>query len=70
MSFSVKVWAPKVFISNGGYDRQKGMELADRTGGLVSYGKHFLANVRLLSLSHLLRRSDVRIAVRFIRVKR
>ena len=39
------VWSPKVFISNSGYDRQKGMELADRTGGLVSYGRHFLANV-------------------------
>ena len=40
------IWAPNVFMSNGGYDRQKGMELADRTGGLVSYGRHFLANVR------------------------
>ena len=43
--FLREVWSPKVFISNGGYDRKKGIELADRTGGLVSYGKHFLANV-------------------------
>ena len=41
------VWAPKVFMSNGGYDLQKGTDLADRTGGLVGYGRHFLANVRL-----------------------
>ena len=43
--FLREIWAPKVFMSNSGYDRQKGMELADRTGGLVSYGKYFLANV-------------------------
>lgn len=43
--FLREIWAPKIFISNSGYDRQKGMELADRTGGLVSYGKYFLANV-------------------------
>ena len=48
--FLRKIWAPKVFMSNGGFDRQKGMELADRTGGLVSYGKYFLANVRFLPL--------------------
>ena len=45
--FLREIWAPKVFISNSGYDRQKGMELADRTGGLVSYGRYFLANVSL-----------------------
>ena len=45
--FLREAWAPKVFISNSGYDRQKGMDLADRTGGLVSYGRSFLANVRL-----------------------
>jgi hypothetical protein len=45
--FLREVWSPTPFISNSGYDRQKGMELADRTGGLVSYGKYFLANVGL-----------------------
>ena len=43
--FLREIWAPKVFMSNSGYDRQKGIELADRTGGLVGYGKSFLANV-------------------------
>jgi len=42
--FLREIWAPKVFMSNSGYDRKKGMELADRTGGLVGYGKSFLAN--------------------------
>jgi len=42
--FLREIWAPKVFMSNSGYNRQKGMELADRTGGLVGYGKYFLAN--------------------------
>jgi len=45
--FLREIWAPKVFSSNSGYDRQKGMELADRTGGLVNYGRYFLANVSL-----------------------
>ena len=47
--FLREVWSPKVLISNSGYDRKKGMELADRTGGLVSYGKYFLANVGIFS---------------------
>jgi len=42
--FLREIWAPKVFMSNSGYNRQKGMDLADRTGGLVAYGKYFLAN--------------------------
>lgn len=43
--FLREIWAPKVFMSNSGYDRQKGMDLTDRTGGLVGYGRYFLANV-------------------------
>lgn len=43
--FLREIWAPKVFMSNSGYDRQKGMDLTDRTGGLVAYGRSFLANV-------------------------
>ena len=46
------IWAPKVFMSNSGYDRQKGMEFADKTGGLVGYGKSFLANVSFFFLPH------------------
>lgn len=53
--FLREIWAPKVFMSNSGYDRKKGMELADRTGGLVGYGKDFLANVRF-SLNYFLGR--------------
>ena len=45
--FLREAWAPKVFMSSSGYDRQKGMDLADKTGGLVSYGRYFLANARL-----------------------
>src|SRR5690348_14991639 len=51
--FLREVWAPKVFMSNSGYDRQKGMQLADRTGGLVAYGKSFLANVGLFPSAFL-----------------
>jgi len=47
--FLREIWAPKIFSSNSGYDRKKGMELADRTGGLITYGKYFLANVSPLS---------------------
>jgi len=45
--FLREIWAPNVFMSNSGYDRQKGMDIADRTGELVGYGKLFLANVGL-----------------------
>ena len=51
--FLREIWAPNVFMSNGGYDRQKGMELADRTGGLVAYARNFLANVGFFPLSTL-----------------
>ena len=56
--FLRKIWAPNVFMSNSGYDRQKGMELADRTGGLVGYGRYFLANVRFVFQSALSAISD------------
>jgi NADPH2 dehydrogenase len=56
--FLREIWSPKIFISNSGYDRQKGMELSDRTGGLVSYGKSFLANVRLSPSRSFSRCSD------------
>ena len=46
--FLREIWGSNVFMSTGGYDRQKGMDLADRTGGLVGYGRHFLANVGFL----------------------
>lgn len=39
---------PNVFMSNNGYDRQKGMEHADRAGGLFGCGKYFLVNVNFL----------------------
>ena len=43
-------------MSNSGYDRQKGMQLADMTAGLVGDGKYFLANVGVLSLNRFLGR--------------
>ena len=49
--FLREVWAPNVFMGNGEYDRQKGIELAERTGELIGYGRHFLANVGFYSLS-------------------
>ena len=58
--FLREAWAPNVLISNSGYDRQKGMALADRTGNLVSYGRSFLANVGFLS-THCPCRSETRI---------
>ena len=56
--FLREIWAPKVFSSNSGYDRQKGMELADRTGGLVTYGRYFLANVSRFPLNRFSSCSD------------
>ena len=40
------VWAPKPFISAGGYNRISAIDAAERRGDLIAFGRHFIANVR------------------------
>lgn len=44
------LWAPKLLISAGGYDRAMGLEAAEKTGVLVAYGRLFISNVSIWCL--------------------
>lgn len=39
------LWAPKPLISTGGYDRETGLDAAQKKGQLVAYGRLFISNV-------------------------
>ncbi|KZP09248.1 FMN-linked oxidoreductase, partial [Athelia psychrophila] len=42
------LWAPKPLISAGGYDRELGLDVAQKTGRLVAYGRLFISNPDLV----------------------
>ncbi len=42
------IWAPRPLISAGGYSRDLAMEVADKKGDLVAFGRVFIANVSAL----------------------
>jgi len=42
--FLRQIWASRPFISASGYTPATGLAHADRTGDLVAYGRHFIAN--------------------------
>ncbi|KZP21343.1 FMN-linked oxidoreductase [Athelia psychrophila] len=55
------LWAPKPLVSAGGYDRELGLDMAQRTGQLVAYGRLFISNpdlVRRLKENLPLTKSD------------
>jgi len=43
--FLRKIWGDKVFISAGGYTPQSATETANKLGGLIAFGRHYIANV-------------------------
>jgi NADPH2 dehydrogenase len=43
--FLRKVWGDKVFIAAGGYTPQTAAETASAHGGLIAFGRHYIANV-------------------------
>lgn len=43
--FLRKIWAPRAFISAGGYTRDTAMKRADETGEMIAFGRWFIANV-------------------------
>ena len=43
--FLRKIWAPKPMISAGGFNRETGIDTAERTGNLIAYGRLFISNV-------------------------
>ena len=48
--FLRKIWGDKVFISAGGYNPQNAVETANTKGGLIAFGRHYIANVSFSSL--------------------
>ena len=40
-----EIWAPRPYISCGGYDRALGIKTAEERGDLIAYGRPFIANV-------------------------
>jgi NADPH2 dehydrogenase len=45
--FLREIWGRKPFINAGGYNRESAIARSDVGEGLVSFGRHFIANVRL-----------------------
>ncbi|KZP21341.1 FMN-linked oxidoreductase [Athelia psychrophila] len=42
------LWAPRPLITAGGYDRELGLDVAQKTGQLVAYGRLFISNPDLV----------------------
>jgi NADPH2 dehydrogenase len=40
-----EIWAPRPYISCGGYDRALGIKMAEERGDIIAYGRPFIANV-------------------------
>ena len=47
--FVRKAWGDKVFIATGGYTPQSAAETVSTFGGLIAFGRHYIANVSFLS---------------------
>ena len=43
-----KVWGDRPYIAAGGFDRASAISTVDKHGGLISFGRHFIANVSAL----------------------
>ena len=39
------LWAPRPLISSGAFDRKLGLEVAEKKGHLIAYGRPFISNV-------------------------
>ena len=39
------LWAPRPLISAGAFDRKLGLEVAEKKGHLIAYGRPFISNV-------------------------
>lgn len=43
--FLREIWAPRPFLSAGGYTRESAVKVADEKGDIVGFGRHFLSSV-------------------------
>jgi len=51
--FLREIWGEKVFIAAGGYTPQTAVETVNSKGGLIAFGRYYIANVSLLSSVNL-----------------
>ena len=51
--FLRKIWGDKAFIATGGYTPQTAVETVNAEGGLIAFGRHYIANVSFLSAHNL-----------------
>ncbi|KAA1472761.1 FMN-linked oxidoreductase [Dentipellis sp. KUC8613] len=42
--FARKIWAPRPFLSAGGFNAQTAKFVADKHGDIIAFGRHFIAN--------------------------
>ena len=40
-----KIWGDRPYIAAGGVDRAAAIKMVEKYGGLVAFGRHFIANV-------------------------
>jgi NADPH2 dehydrogenase len=50
--FLRKIWSPCPIITTGGYDRKLALDVAEEKGDIIGFGRHFLANARLMFLAN------------------
>lgn len=43
--FIREIWLPRPLITAGGYTRDIALQVAEQTGELIAFGRHFIANV-------------------------
>ncbi len=39
------IWGDRPYITNAGYERDTAIEVVEKEGGLVSFGRYFISNV-------------------------
>jgi NADPH2 dehydrogenase len=45
-----KIWGNRPYIAAGGFDRASANSTVEKHGGLIAFGRHFIANVSTLFL--------------------
>jgi NADPH2 dehydrogenase len=44
--FLRRIWGSRPLIATGGFDREDAINTAEQRGGLIGFGRYFVANVR------------------------
>jgi NADPH2 dehydrogenase len=55
-----KVWGDRPYIAAGGFDRTSAISTVEKQGGLIAFGRHFIANV---SAFFIIRQLDINLTI-------